>query len=75
MLIEAEEYQLSLIVPKNFDSQDPENYVKNLEKGFESVCTSLEELGVTSPQELSVFSFYSKIEYFKKKKARQQKNR
>jgi hypothetical protein len=71
LLQEAEEYQLALISPKNFDGSDPENYIKNLELSFELLCTSLEELGVNRPQELSTLSFYSKIDYFKKKKDRQ----
>ena len=73
MLAEAEAFQLELITPKNFNGEDPANYTKKLDLSFEALCTSLEELGVKDPGELSVFSFYAKIAYFKKKQARQQK--
>lgn len=63
-----DDFQASLLKPRNFDSQNPENYIKQIESSFENVCTSLEELGIQSPDRLTVFRFYSKIAYFKKKK-------
>jgi hypothetical protein len=68
MIQDADNYQINLIDPKNFDSQDPENFLRKLEISFENLCTSLEELGVHEPHTLPVFRFYSKIQYFKKKK-------
>jgi hypothetical protein len=68
MIQRADDYQVNLIDPKNFDSADPENFLRRIEISFENLCTSLEELGVTAPHELPVFRFYSKIQYFKKKK-------
>lgn len=70
---DIEEYQVALITPKNFDGDDPENFIKNLESSFEAICTSLEELGVHKPHELTVFQFYSKIQYFEKKKLKQKR--
>lgn len=61
------DYQLSMLSPRNFDSQDENNVVKGMEMSFENVCTALEELGINDPQNLTVFSFYSKIAYFEKK--------
>lgn len=69
LIKDIDDFQLSLIKPKNFDSSDPENVIKSIEIAFENVCTTLEELGVASPSTLSVFSFYSKIAYFEKKNA------
>lgn len=66
-------YQLSLTRPKNFDSQDPGNYIKEMEKGFETLCATLEELGVHRPKSLTVFEFYTRVEYFKKKRQGQGK--
>lgn len=61
------EYQLAMIAPRNFDSQDEHNVIKAMEVSFENVCTNLEELGIMDPHNLTVFSFYSKIAYFEKK--------
>jgi hypothetical protein len=68
LIEQINEYQINLLRPRNFDTTDPENYLKTLDVSFENLCTSLEELGVTSPHELSVFRFYSKFAYFKKRK-------
>lgn len=56
------------MVPKNFDNESPEYYIKNLEKSFEHLCATLEDLGVHDPKRLTVFEFYSRLEYFKAKK-------
>ena len=68
-------WQLDLIAPKNFETADPDNYVKRIELSFENVCTALEELGVKDPAELTVFQFYNKVVYFEKKKTKQQTER
>lgn len=68
LIRDVDEFQISFITPKNFHYTDPENFIKKLELSFEHLCTTLEELGVNRPQDLSTFSFYSKIAYFKKKK-------
>ncbi len=61
------EYQISMMRPRNFDTDDPHNAIRQIEISFENVCTTLEEFGVHRPHELPVFSFYSKIAYFEKK--------
>lgn len=61
------EYQLAMMSPRNFDTQDENNIIKAMEISFENVCTTLEELGISDPYNLTVFSFYSKIAYFEKK--------
>lgn len=66
---DIELWQLQLQTPKNFDNQDPENLVIQREKSFENICATLEDLGVTNPKRLTVFEFYSRLEYYKKKKA------
>jgi hypothetical protein len=61
-------WQLAQHVPKNFDNESPDYYIKNLEKSFESLCATLEDLGVQNPKGLTIFEYYSRLEYFKKKK-------
>jgi hypothetical protein len=75
LIQQVENWQLALIAPKNFDSADVDNYVKRLELSFESLCTSMEELGVVTPGELTVFQFYTKLTYFEKKKLNQKGRR
>lgn len=70
---QIENWQLALIVPKNFDSTDVDNYIKKIELSFEGLCTSMEELGVAKPWELSVVQFYTRLTYFEKKKQKQGK--
>lgn len=60
-----------LMAPKNLDGQDTDNHVANMERSFEMLCTSMEELGVESVHTITVFQFYAKIRYFKKKQADQ----
>jgi hypothetical protein len=68
-----DDWQLSLIVPKNFDNESPDYYIKKIEKGFENLCATLEDLGVHDPKRLTVFEFYSRLEYFKNKKPKGKK--
>jgi hypothetical protein len=59
--------------PKNFDNTSPDYHIKKIEKGFEEVCASLEDNGVSNPKRLTVFEFYSRIEFYKKKHEKQLK--
>jgi hypothetical protein len=52
--------------PKQFNPGSKNNIVITSEKQFESVCTNLEESGVNL-ENITVFSFYSKIEHFEKR--------
>jgi hypothetical protein len=61
------------MTPKNFDSTDADNYIKRLELSFETLCASMEDLGVKAPHELSVFQFYNRLVYFEKKKLNQKR--
>lgn len=61
-------YQVNLLSPKIFASENPDNCIRASELAFEALCTNLEELGVMQPKKLTVFEFYSKIRYFKTKK-------
>jgi len=60
--------QITLMAPKIFSDSHPDNCIREAEIAFEALCTNLEELGVMNPKKLTVFEFYSKIRYFKKKK-------
>jgi molecular chaperone GrpE (heat shock protein) len=70
-------WQAALLAPKNYNEQDPDNYIKTLEISFEQLCTALEELGINDPRRLTVFQFYSKVIYFeeKRRKAEEKKSR
>jgi hypothetical protein len=59
-------YINSINPPRDF-SNTSNNVIKNIDKSFEKVCTSLEELGINNPKGLTLFEFKSKIEYFKNK--------
>lgn len=61
-----DDYLISLNPVKDF-SNTPDNAVNQLEKSFEFLCTSLEEVGVKDPKILTTFEFNSKIEFFEKK--------
>lgn len=62
-----DEYLIALMMPKNFDPEDARNVVINQERNFEKICAVLEDVGVTNPAKLSVYKFYSRIEYYKNK--------
>lgn len=68
---QIDDWQLSLIAPKNFDSQDVDNYIKTIELSFEALIASMEDLGVERPEDLTIFQFYTRLTYFEKKKAKQ----
>lgn len=66
MLID--QYRADMIAPKNLNEDNPDNYIKTIDISFENICTSMEELGIVNPRNLTVFQFNSKIAYFKKRK-------
>lgn len=62
------ESQIAMMNPKIFIQGHPDNCITAFEISFEELCANLEEIGVMNPKRLTVFEFYSKIRYFKKKK-------
>lgn len=73
LIKQIDDWQLSLMAPKNFDSTDTDNYIKRIELSFENLCTSMEDLGVEKPWDLSVFQFYTRLTYFEKKRLNQKR--
>jgi hypothetical protein len=71
LIKQIETWQLSLIAPKNFDSEDTDNYIRRLELSFEALCASLEDLGVKNPGDLTIFHFYTRLIYYEGKKQKQ----
>jgi hypothetical protein len=67
-----DEWQIAQIKPRNYNEFDVDNYIKRMELSFENVCASMEDLGVKDPGRLTIFQFYTRIEYFEKKKLKQQ---
>lgn len=66
-LLKIKDYFTGTIQPKNFDPFNPGNDLMKHEKDFESVCSSLEEAGIKDAKRMTVFEFYSRLEYFEKK--------
>lgn len=64
---EFTDYQIERMTPTDFNESSQANKVRAIEASFETLCTNLEELGVSNPKQLTVFEFYSKIRYFKAK--------
>ena len=66
VIASIDDYIVSLNPPKDF-SDTADSCIIHLEKSFEYLCTSMEEVGISSPKKLSVYEFNSKIDYFKSK--------
>ncbi len=56
--------------PKDFRVANADNILKDMDIAFEDVCAAMEEAGVNNPKKLSVFEFNQRIEYFNKKKSK-----
>lgn len=67
LIRDADDYLLSTIAPKEYDERKPESVVNQMDKSFEKICSTLEEVGVSNPKNLSIFEFESRIEYFREK--------
>lgn len=68
LINDINQYHADMIAPRNLNENNSDNYIKALDLSFENICTSMEEMGVHNPRELTVFQFNSKISYFKKKR-------
>jgi hypothetical protein len=68
LIEDADDYLISQMAPKDYDENNTMSAINQMDKAFENLCSSLEEMGVSRPKELTVFEFESKIEYFKRKK-------
>lgn len=74
--IENADNQLaSLSAPKNLDASSPDNILIKQRKQFRMMCTALKTQGIAEPEKMTIFDFYSTIEYFenRKKNSKQQK--
>ena len=65
---------LKQCAPNNFNGSDSKNIIIEQERSFVATCNVLEELGTDSPEQLSAFLFYSKINYHKSKKRNDKNN-
>lgn len=59
-------YFIDRNMPKSFNPISKNNVIVSNEKMFESVCTNLEESGAKT-ENMSIFSFYARIEHFEKR--------
>jgi hypothetical protein len=60
------EYFIEEGKPKLFDPRSSQNIVIQHEKSFEHIIASIQELGI-STEKITIFEFYTKIEYFENK--------
>lgn len=65
-IIKCSDYFLESNKPKNFNPYQ-ENDIIRMEQEFESMCTALEENGITNAKDMTVYEFYSRVKYFEKK--------
>jgi hypothetical protein len=72
LIKQIDNWQIAQIAPKNYNENDVDNYVKRMELSFESLCASMEDLGVQNVADLTIFQFYTRVIYFEKKKQKQQ---
>lgn len=62
-----DEYLMSFHIPDVFDVRSSQNVIKSIDESFQSLCASLEANGTTGAADLTVFEFFSRIEYYEKK--------
>lgn len=67
-LAEVNELLLQLIAPVNMNPASPSNAVQALEASLERSAIELERRGVSRPNELSLYAFYSRVLYFSQEK-------
>lgn len=58
-----DEYFASLIKPKNFEDTADNILIKN-RKEFQAICAALMINGIQDPEKLTIFKFFSLIEFF-----------
>ena len=66
-IVDSDNYLLSLMKPKDFDTNNYGSDINRIDSSFEKLCTTLEELGIHKPKELTLYEFESKILYFNEK--------
>ena len=62
------EYIFGINKPKDYRADNPENILFEMDRSFENLCASLEEVGIASPKKLTVFEFYQRVDYFETKR-------
>jgi hypothetical protein len=68
-----DDYFHSQIIPKNLDGANPENVIYHAKREFEKLCVILMNQGIPQPDKLSVFRFFTSLDYFEKKNKPKQK--
>jgi hypothetical protein len=64
-------YFVSLINPKNLDSNSKDNVVIKYSVDFEKLCVSLMAHGSPDPSEMTLFRFYAALSYFEDRNRKQ----
>ncbi len=59
------EYLIDLNPPKNLSKGNSD--IVKMEKGFEKLVIHMEEMGVYNPKKLSVYEFYSRVDFLESK--------
>lgn len=55
-------------MPRNMDGADPDNILIKQKREFEAICAGMKTQGIADPKKLTIFEFFSTIEYFESRK-------
>jgi hypothetical protein len=69
------QFFIDLIKPKNLNASDPDNEIYKAKKDFEKLCVLLETNGISKPEKLNVFRFFTTIRHFETRKPPKQNKR
>lgn len=50
------------------DGADPDNILIKQRRDFEAVCVALKTQGIAEPKNLTIFEFFSTVDYFESRK-------
>lgn len=62
------DYLLEFIAPQSYRVDDPANAVLRMDRRFFELCHSLEERSGQSVHDLTTFAFFSKVDYYLRKR-------
>jgi hypothetical protein len=73
-MAEIDRFFAEFNAPACFDADSPDNAARAVDRNFEGLCTVLESNGVANAANLSVMSFYARLDHFKRQTLALQKS-
>ena len=64
-ILSIEQYLIDINPPESYSNK--EGALIRMDKSFENLCAHMEASGVKDPKSLSVYEFYSRVEFLEKK--------